>query len=85
MSQTHELIVVFSRVIICMELAVTPKRLKEDMEQLNRVSTVPFLANDVNEKTENSLYMFSVVKSDGVREVVSEKRLRRTKERATNF
>lgn len=48
------------------------------MEQLNRVSTAPFLANDGNEKTENSLYMFSVVKSDGVREVVSEKRLRRT-------
>ena len=61
-----------------MELAVTFKKLKENMEQLNRVSTAPFLANDMSEKTEGSLYMFSVQKSDGVREVVSEKRLRRT-------
>jgi len=48
------------------------------MEQLNRVSTAPFLSNDGNEKTEANLYMFSVIKSDGVREAVSEKRLRRT-------
>ncbi len=48
------------------------------MEQHNRVSTAPFLGNDASEKTEKSLYMFSVVKSDGVREIVSEKRLRQT-------
>ena len=48
------------------------------MEQLNRVSAAPFLTNDAGEKTEKNLYMFSVVKPDGVRELVSEKRLRRT-------
>ena len=48
------------------------------MEQHNRVSTSPFLTNDVCEKTEKNLYMFSVVKPDGVREIVSEKRLRQT-------
>jgi ribonucleoside-diphosphate reductase alpha chain len=44
----------------------------------NRSSTAPFLKNDAVEGTEKSLYMFSVVKPDGVREVVSEKRLRQT-------
>jgi len=48
------------------------------MEQHNRVSAAPFLNNDAAEKTEKSLYMFSVVKPDGIREVVSEKRLRQT-------
>lgn len=48
------------------------------MEQHNRVSTAPFLASDAYETTEKSLYMFSVVKPDGVREIVSEKRLRQT-------
>jgi ribonucleoside-diphosphate reductase alpha chain len=48
------------------------------MEQHNRVSPAPFLVNDAGEKTEKSLYMFSVVKPDGVKERVSEQRLRRT-------
>ncbi len=48
------------------------------MEQHNRVSTASFLASDACETTEKKLYMFSVVKPDGVREVVSEKRLRQT-------
>ena len=48
------------------------------MEQHNRVSTVSFLASDACETTEKKLYMFSVVKPDGVREAVSEKRLRQT-------
>ncbi len=48
------------------------------MEQHNRVSPAPFLINDAGEKTENNLYMFSVVKPDGVKERVSEQRLRRT-------
>lgn len=61
-----------------MELTITPKCLKEDMEQFNRASTAPFMANDASEKTEKSLYMFSVIKSDGVRETVNEQRLRRT-------
>lgn len=43
----------------------------------NRVSAAPFF-NDAAEKTEKSLYMFSVVKPDGIREMVSEKRLRQT-------
>lgn len=43
----------------------------------NRVSAAPFF-NDAAEKTENNLYMFSVVKPDGIREIVSEKRLRQT-------
>ena len=43
----------------------------------NRVSAAP-LFNDAAEKTEKSLYMFSVVKPDGIREIVSEKRLRQT-------
>ena len=48
------------------------------MEQHNRVSAAPFLASDACEQTEKKLYMFSVVKPDGVRETVSEKRLRQT-------
>ena len=48
------------------------------MEQHNRVSPAPFLVNDAGEKTEKNLYMFSVVKPDGVRERVSEQRLQRT-------
>ncbi|HLC06854.1 MAG TPA: ribonucleoside-diphosphate reductase subunit alpha [Candidatus Babeliales bacterium] len=48
------------------------------MEQHNRVSAAPFLSNDAAEKTEKKLYMFSVVKPDGIREVLSEKRLRQT-------
>lgn len=48
------------------------------MEQHDRVSTAPFFTSDAGEKTEKNLYMFSVVKPDGVREIVSEKRLRRT-------
>jgi len=48
------------------------------MEQHNRVSAAPILGNEAAEKTETSLYMFSVVKPDGIREVVSEKRLRQT-------
>ncbi|HEX4069136.1 MAG TPA: ribonucleoside-diphosphate reductase subunit alpha [Candidatus Babeliales bacterium] len=48
------------------------------MEQHNRVSPAPFLVNDAGEKTENNLYMFSVVKPDGIKERVSEQRLRRT-------
>lgn len=48
------------------------------MEQHNRVSPAPFLINDAGEKTEKNLYMFSVVKPDGVRERVSEQRLQRT-------
>jgi len=48
------------------------------MEQHNRVSTASFLATDACEATEKKLYMFSVVKPDGVREVVSENRLRQT-------
>jgi ribonucleoside-diphosphate reductase alpha chain len=52
---------------------------KEDiMEQHSRVSAMPFLNNDVAEKTEKNLYMFSVIKPDGVKEAVSEKRLRQT-------
>jgi ribonucleoside-diphosphate reductase alpha chain len=47
------------------------------MEQHNRFSAAPFLANE-KEKTEKNLYMFSVIKSDGMKEVVSEKRLRQT-------
>jgi len=43
----------------------------------NRVSAAPFF-NDAAEKTEKSLYMFSVVKPDGIREIVSEKRLHQT-------
>ena len=43
----------------------------------NRVSAAPFF-NDAAASTEKSLYMFSVVKPDGIREVVSEKRLRQT-------
>jgi len=48
------------------------------MEQHNRVSPAPFLVNEAGEKTEKNLYMFSVVKPDGIRERVSEQRLRRT-------
>ncbi|HLJ31913.1 MAG TPA: ribonucleoside-diphosphate reductase subunit alpha [Candidatus Babeliales bacterium] len=48
------------------------------MEQHNRISTASFLMNDACESPEKKLYMFSVVKPDGVREVVSEKRLRQT-------
>lgn len=48
------------------------------MEQHNRVSAAPFLSSDGAEKTEKNLYMFSVVKPDGIREIVSEKRLRQT-------
>lgn len=47
------------------------------MEQYSRVSAAPFL-NDTAEKTEKNLYMFSVIKPDGVKEAVSEKRLRQT-------
>jgi len=54
------------------------KKLKDDMEQQNRVSAVPFIVNDASEKVEKKLYMFSVVHSDGTREVLSEKRLRQT-------
>jgi ribonucleoside-diphosphate reductase alpha chain len=43
-----------------------------------RASAAPFLKNETVEGTEKNLYMFSVVKSDGVREIVSEKRLRQT-------
>jgi len=43
----------------------------------NRASAAPFLQNDVAEKTGKNVYMFSVVKPDGIREVVSEKRLQR--------
>jgi ribonucleoside-diphosphate reductase alpha chain len=48
------------------------------MEQHNRVSAEPFLQNEAVEKTEKNAYMFSVIKSDGVREMMSEKRLRQT-------
>jgi ribonucleoside-diphosphate reductase alpha chain len=48
------------------------------MEQHNRVSPAPFLVNDAGEKTEKNLYMFSVVKPDGVKERVSEQRLRQS-------
>ena len=48
------------------------------MEQHNRVSAAPFLASDASEQTEKKLYMFSVIKPDGVKEAVSEKRLRQT-------
>jgi len=48
------------------------------MEQHNRVSPAPFLVNEAGEKTEKNLYMFSVVKPDGIKERVSEQRLRRT-------
>lgn len=48
------------------------------MEQHNRVSAAPFLISDVGDKTEQNLYMFSVVKPDGIRETVNEKRLRQT-------
>jgi ribonucleoside-diphosphate reductase alpha chain len=48
------------------------------MEQHSRLSAAPFLKNDVVEKTEKNLYMFSVVKPDGTTELVSEKRLRQT-------
>ena len=47
------------------------------MEQHNQVSAAPFL-NDAAEKTEKSLYMFSVVKSDGIQETISAKRLQQT-------
>lgn len=48
------------------------------MEQHNRVSAAPFLANDKSEKVEKNLYMFSVIKADGICETLSEKRLRQT-------
>jgi ribonucleoside-diphosphate reductase alpha chain len=48
------------------------------MEQYNRVSAAPFMANDKSERVEKNLYMFSVIKSDGVKETLSEKRLRQT-------
>lgn len=48
------------------------------MEQHNRISAAPFLNSDAADKAEQSLYMFSVLKSDGVKETVSEKRLRQT-------
>ena len=43
----------------------------------NRVSAAPFF-NDAAEKTEKNLYMFSVVKPDGIREIVNEKKLQQT-------
>ena len=48
------------------------------MEQHNQVSAAPFLANDMSEGIERTLYMYSVVKPDGIREVLNEKRLRQT-------
>ncbi|HSC24707.1 MAG TPA: ribonucleoside-diphosphate reductase subunit alpha [Candidatus Babeliales bacterium] len=48
------------------------------MEQHNRVTTAPFLISDACEKVENNISMFSVVKADGTREIINEKRLRQT-------
>lgn len=48
------------------------------MEQHNHVSTASFLKSDAYETAEKKLYMFSVIKPDGIQEVVSEKRLRQT-------
>ncbi len=48
------------------------------MEQQNQTSTASFMTNDMSDAMEKKLYMLSVIKSDGVREVLSEKRLRQT-------
>lgn len=48
------------------------------MEQHNRVSVTPFLEKDSFEAMENSVYMFSVIKPDGMQEVLNDKRLRQT-------
>lgn len=48
------------------------------MEQHNRASAAPFLKNEVAEAAEKKLYIFSVVKPDGIREIASKKRLQQT-------
>jgi len=48
------------------------------MEQHNRSSVASLLKNEATERTENFLYMFSVIKPDGIREIISEKKLRQT-------
>lgn len=48
------------------------------MEQHTRISAAPFVKTDAAGGAEKNFYMFSVIKSDGVRETLSEKRLRQT-------
>ena len=48
------------------------------MEQQNRVSAAGFIGNDIGERVEKKLYTFFVVKADGEREALNEKRLRKT-------